>query len=228
MKNRSLFVSLLIAGALVFVGVASSISVNRRTSTTGSNMHASASTLPNTPASPRTLQEAEQRFQRRLGGATEQRSATTQEAIDLSKWIVLVRAKSTEVRELADKNIFTFSEFEVLESVKGKFPDRTLTLRILGGKLGDVEVTKPFDMDFVPARKYILFLGEKNTFGYPTISPQDIYTVLTDAHADSEFISPVPNDLPLYEAKSRKRYENRSQRLPLDDFLYSVRKAATK
>ncbi len=74
----------------------------------------------------------------------------------------------------------------------------------------------------------MLFLGEKNSFGYPTVSPQDIYTVLTETLTGAEFVVPVPNDLPLYEAKGGQPYQTKVQRLPLADFLYSVRKVAAK
>jgi hypothetical protein len=148
---------------------------------------------------------------------------TTLESVKLSKWVVLVKSISSEVREMPDKNIFTFSDFEVLESVKGDYPDKTLTLRVVGGRFGGVEVTKAFDTEFVANLKYVLFLGDKNTFGYPTINPQSIFTVETNRETNSEFVSPKPS-LPLYDAKTGEPYTKKLPQIPLEDFLYSIKK----
>lgn len=145
------------------------------------------------------------------------------ESIKLSKWIVLVKAISSEAREVSSKNIFTFSEFEVLESAKEAYPDKTLTLRVVGGEVDGVTVTKPYSIDFEKDRKYVLFLGEKNKFGYPTIDPQNIYAVEVDGKTNLEVVTPEPN-LPLYDPKTGNLHTKKLIRTPLDDFLYSIRK----
>jgi hypothetical protein len=226
MKNRRIIVSLVVAGALTIIGITGSISADHKRSQPASEAIKRAPHSPGTAVTPAAFNQVEQRVQRPQGGAGEERTLTTPAAIDLSRWIVLVRSTSTEARETPGGNIFTFSEFEVLESVKGKYADKNLTLRVLGGKVGDIEVSKPFEMDFVVGRKYVLFLGDKNSLGYPTISPPYIFTVATESA--SEFVIPVPNDLPLYEAKKQIPYQNKSQRLPLNDFLYSIRKVVEK
>jgi hypothetical protein len=226
MKNRRTLVSLVIAGALTIIGIAGSISADHRHANPSSDVTKRAQQQSDAAAVPASIKQVEQRIQRPQGGSGEERILNTPAAINLSRWIVLVRSTSTEVRETPEGNIFTFSEFEVLESVKGKYADKNLTLRVLGGKLGDIEVSKPFELDFVVGRKYVLFLGDKNSLGYPTISPPYIFTVATES--DSEFVIPVPNDLPQYEAKKQVPYQNKSQRLPLNDFLYSIRKVVEK
>ncbi len=149
---------------------------------------------------------------------------TLSEYVKLSKWIVLAKSQTTEVREVPGGNIFTFATFEVLESVKGDFPDKTLILRVLGGKLGDVEVTPPFEKDFIASSKYVLFLGAKNQAGYPTISPQVIFLVAKDPDTDQEIVLPVPSNLPLYDSREGKPYKGTPGRVSLDDFLYSLKR----
>lgn len=70
-----------------------------------------------------------------------------------------------DVREVAGGNIFTFSEFEVLENVKGNSDKNSFTLRLLGGRVGNVQITSPIDMNFNPGEKYVLFLGVENADG---------------------------------------------------------------
>ncbi len=148
---------------------------------------------------------------------------TTLEAVKLSKWIVLVKTTSSEVREMPDKNIFTFSNFEVLESIKENYSDKNLTLRIVGGQFNGVDVTKPFNLEFEKNRKYVLFLGKKNAFGYPTINPQSIFMVEIDRETNLEVISPKPS-LTLYNAKSGELYAKKPNQISLADFLYSIKR----
>lgn len=148
---------------------------------------------------------------------------TTEKAVKVSKWIILAESISSEARELPNGNIFTFSEFKVLRSVKGGYGESRLSLRVIGGRVNERSVTKPFRVDFRAGQKYVLFLGSKNSEGYPTVNPQGVYIVSIDSATGSETVSPRP-DLPLYDADTGVPRQREPQAVLLKDFLYSMEK----
>jgi hypothetical protein len=179
-----------------------------------------ASAAPLTAASPRTQEPPRPT----AGAAADERKVTTREAAKSSRRIVLARCRAVDVREVAGGNIFTFYEFDVLEELKGGAGEAGLTLRLLGGRVGNAEVTRVLDVDFVPARKYVLLLGEENVAGYPTISAQSVFQVMTSPLDKSEVISPPPTGMALYKAQGGRKYSATPELLPLEDFLLSLKK----
>lgn len=148
----------------------------------------------------------------------------TVDVAKLSNRIVLAKCRAVDVREVAAGNIFTFSEFDVLQTVKGKSDKDSFTVRLLGGRIGDVKITSPLNIEFKPGDKYVLFLGKENKDGYPTISPQAVFHVRTNPVDKSEIVAPNPTGVQLYRAKDQQRYSDLPENLPLEDFLFSLGK----
>lgn len=159
-----------------------------------------------------------------LGSVGDERRMTTLEIAKASQRTVLARCESVDVREVEGGNIFTFYEFEVLDVLKGEKGSRDLTLRILGGRIGNRQITPAVNVDFVPGQKYVLFLGATNSAGYPTTAAQSVFQVKTSPLDKSEVVAPLPTGLKLYDAKNGRRYADTPDLLPLEDFLFSVRK----
>lgn len=147
---------------------------------------------------------------------------TTLEAGNLSQRIVLLKSKSSEVRKGIGGNIFTYTTFEVLQAIKGQPTGTELTLRMFGGRIGDVEVHSPITISFTLGDKFVLFLGKDNSEGYPTIIPQAIFAVRNSGGI--EVVEPTPNRLPLFHAQGGQAYSGVPGNVPLDDFLFSLEK----
>jgi hypothetical protein len=221
-RKKILLLGAFIAFTFV-IGKHTLLSTNRPVNESSSNP-ARLTNSPDSGAKTQMTQPPEKSQSSQFDGGFVRGDLTLTDYVRRSKWIVLATSQSTEVREVSGGNIFTFARFEVLDSVKGDFPDKILTLRVLGGRLGNVEVTPPFEKDFIAARKYVLFLGAKNEAGYPTITPQAIFLVERDPDTDQEIVLPVPADLPLYDSRGGKPYKGTPGLVSLDDFLFSLRK----
>jgi hypothetical protein len=156
--------------------------------------------------------------------AADERKMTTLEVAKLSRRVVLARCRSVDVREIAGSNIFTFYEFEVLQELRGGTGENSFTLRILGGRVGNSEVSSVLDYVFVPEQRYVLFLGRENAEGYPTIASQSIFQVRVNPLDKSAVVTPTPTGLKLYSAKDGRRYSDQPDLLPLEDFLLSIKK----
>jgi hypothetical protein len=152
------------------------------------------------------------------------RKLTIKQLIDLSTRIVLAKCRAVNVREAASGNIFTFSEFEAHQVLKGAFPNKNFTLRLLGGRIGDVEISSETMPKFTPDTEFVLFLGRDNAAGHPTIFPQGVFRVMTDSATRKKFVTPKPQGIPLFRAQDKRPYSHPPDSLSLDDFIFSLQK----
>jgi hypothetical protein len=157
---------------------------------------------------------------RPLQYALDVRSVSTSELTRISAAIALVRCRSVEARE-EDGNIFTFITFDVERQVKGASTPE-ITLRLIGGRVGNVIVPGLADIGFRTGRQYVVFMGKPNLAGYPTISPQGVFMVRT-ADDGGLFVDPAPDGLPIWSAASGKPFAAAPSRVRLDDFLLSLK-----
>ena len=136
--------------------------------------------------------------------------------------IVVAKCVSSEAK-LDQKTgfIFTYITFEIDESLKGKYGDE-LVLRIVGGTVGNKTMSSPFIPSFKPNEEVVLFLGPKNTDGYPLLKSlnKGIIRVTTDS-SGSKIVSSSVSDLPLYNSRTDQRLRG-STKITLDDFIYSI------
>lgn len=149
---------------------------------------------------------------------------TTPQAAKLNTRIVLAKSISEDVKRGAGGNIFTFTTFEIVHVVKGQFLKKEFQLRLLGGRIGNEEVTGPLDLQFTPGEKFVLFLGADNADGYPTITPQALFLVRKSGVNGREVVQPTPTGLPLFHGTDGSRYTEIPEQLPLEDFLFSLEK----
>jgi hypothetical protein len=94
---------------------------------------------------------------------------TPRQAARLAVRVAVVEAGRSTVVEGAPGTPFTRTTFAVRSVLKGRLPSR-FVLQVVGGRLGDRIVESPVPA-FVPARRYVLFLGPDGPVG-PTIIPQ--------------------------------------------------------
>lgn len=155
--------------------------------------------------------------------ARDYRTLTTLQVANLSSRIVWARCRAVDVRQ-TEGGIFTFSEFEVLRVVRGSLPGDHLTLRLIGGRVGDVQIRTPFVPKFTPGEEVVLFLGRDNPDGYPTIFIQGVFRVRTHPMNGEKVVVPAPTDLLLFRASNDTAYPAPPDLTPLEDFLFSLKK----
>ncbi|HEX3142999.1 MAG TPA: hypothetical protein VHQ64_03445 [Pyrinomonadaceae bacterium] len=154
------------------------------------------------------------------------RQLSTPRVLALSSRVVVAKCLRVNVRE-ASGGIFTFSEFEVIEVLKGKFPDKTFTLRLYGGQLGNIKIDNSSMPQFSADEEVVLCLGADNTEGYPTVYPQGTFRIALEPLTRQRIIVTNPNGLPIFSASDDQPRPG-SPPVPLEDFIYSIRKLLRK
>ena len=139
-----------------------------------------------------------------------------------SKDVVVANCIKSEVKQ--DENtgfIFTYTTFKVTESLKGEYGDE-IVLRIIGGTMGDITVKASGTPAFEPNEDVILFLGPKNTMGYPVLQSvqNGVYRIGTDQSGKKIVTTPV-GDLEIINSQTNQRIEN-TNRIYLDDFIHTI------
>lgn len=175
-----------------------------------------ASTNPNTPSP-----GPEQKNSLQDDGG-DVRPLTTKQVFDLSARVVLAKCRSVTTRRANGGNIFTFSEFGITSVIKGP-PGETVTLRLLGGRIGNEEVSADGIPTFRDQEEVVLFLGKENKDGYPTVFPQGVFRVRAEPVTQTKVVVPTPSGLQLFDSQG-KPYSSAPESLPLEDFLLSLRK----
>lgn len=120
--------------------------------------------------------------------------------------------------------IFTYTTFEIDESLKGKYGDK-LVLKFVGGTVGDQTVSSPFLPKFTPNEEFVLLLGPENSAGYPVLQSinKGVYRVHT-TDSGAKVISTPVSGLELFNSTTNQRIEG-DNTLSLDDFIYSINQA---
>ena len=180
-----------------------------------------ASTNPGAPSSQHSPQQPEQKNSLQEDQA-DVRPLTTKQVFDLSARVVLARCHSVTTRRVNGGNIFTFSEFAITSVIKGP-PGEVVTLRLLGGRIGNEEVRTDSLPTFKDQEEVVLFLGKENKDGYPTVFPQGVFRIRTEPVTQTKVVVPKPSGLQLFNSQG-KPYSSAPESLPLEDFLLSLRK----
>ena len=136
--------------------------------------------------------------------------------------IVVAKCVSSEARLERDNGlIFTYITFSIDESLKGKYGEE-LVLRIVGGTVGDRTVSSPFLPKFELNEEVVLFLGPRNSKGFPVIQSvnKGIYRINRTKNGTKVVTTPVKG-LTLSDSITNQRI-NGNNELLLDDFIYSI------
>lgn len=151
---------------------------------------------------------------------------TLPEVAKRSSRIVLVECTSIDVRKSGGGNIFTFIDLKVLQNIKGNNAEPSVTLRILGGRLGNQQVDIPSELKIAKGDKVVVFLGPTDPGGYPIFYSEAVFKVAKNPLDNSEVVVPVPKGVTLFHANDNLRYAETPDVLPLQDFLFSLSKLA--
>ena len=117
-----------------------------------------------------------------LAGATTVQKFTVRELATKSDAIVMAKVEDQSSRQDANKEIYTYITISVLESVKGAKGEKTITIRQLGGSVGNLISAVPGMPSFKNGEEVVLFLSAKDRAGYPWVMglQQGKYSIVTD------------------------------------------------
>lgn len=127
--------------------------------------------------------------------------------------------------------IYTYITFQVQDNVKGETKEENLTLRFLGGRVGDTVQSVPDIPQFSENEEVLLFLGPKNRSGYQTLSSiqNGVLRIKTDSKTGKKFITTPTTGIRLYKRNTDEPMSTPySNGVLLEDFNYSLKKAIDK
>jgi len=146
-----------------------------------------------------------------------------------SEAIVVARCISSESRWNDEGTlIFTYVTFEIQDTIKGKDPKDKLTLKLIGGQVGDVIQTVPDLPAFNEEGEVMLFLGPINKDGYPTLASMKngALQIQTDIKTGQKIVTTPTSGLEIYrEDTEREISSQEAEGVLLEDMIYSLRKA---
>jgi len=160
-----------------------------------------------------------------LASATTVQKFTLKELATKSNAIVMARVEDQSSRQDAgNKEIYTYITVSVLESVKGAKGEKTITIRQLGGSVGNLISAVPGMPSFKAGEEVVLFLSAKDRAGYPWVMglQQGKYSIVTD---DSGMKS-VRNELDglqMLSPDGSKSESRTSSEQPLAAFLDGIK-----
>jgi len=149
-----------------------------------------------------------------------------------SDTIVLARVEDESARYDANKEIYTYITLRVLDPVKGMKAEHgknakteeMVTIRQIGGVVGNIASIVPGMPKFVKGEEVVVFLSKKDANGYPWVMglQQGKYSVVTDEqgmrHVKNEL-----EDLGLMNSDGSMSSAKASPRMPLQAFLDGIR-----
>ena len=124
--------------------------------------------------------------------------------------------------------IYTYVTFQVQDDVKGETKEGNLTLRLLGGRVGDTVQTVPDMPQFSENEEVMLFLGPKNRSGYQTLSSiqKGVLRIKTDSETGKKLITTPTTGIQIYKRNTDKSISSPDENgVLLEDFNYSLQKA---
>lgn len=164
--------------------------------------------------------------------ATRELRETTLDTAKRSENIVLARCISSESKWNDEGSlIFTYVTFQIEDTIKGEDAEDEITLRLIGGQVGDQILSAPDIPNINEDEEVILFLGPKNKAGYPTLTNMKngvlrIYT--DDVTGQGNVITPTTG-IPIYKENSSKAISGtQDSKILLEDFIYSLKEATNK
>jgi len=146
-----------------------------------------------------------------------------------SEAIVVARCISSESKWNDEGTlIFTYITFKIEDTIDGENLDEFLTLRLIGGQVGDVVQTVIDRPEFNEDEEVVLFIGPKNKDGYQTITSLNngALRISTDRHSGQKFITtPVTGFTINKENTNLKASFVKEKGVLLEDFVYNLKRA---
>ncbi len=159
--------------------------------------------------------------------ATREFSNSTLEMARKSEHVVVAKCISSKSSwDEKHKFIFTYTTFSVEEVVKGETVGDDITLRIIGGQVGDTRVDVPDKPEFLQEEEVILFLGPKNPDGYPTLSSLEkgVLRLKVDEVSGEKIVTTPVTGIKIL-IKDTENPAPSENGVLLEDLIYSIKKS---
>jgi len=161
--------------------------------------------------------------------ATREIQSSTLQIAEKSDYIVVARCTSSESKWDEQKAfIFTYTTFSIDEYIKGSGIGEEITLRIIGGQVGDQKLKTPHIPEFNEGEEVILFLDSENKFGYHNLKSimNGVLRIHTDETTGEEIINTKTTGIKMYEKNTNKVIsEQQDGGVLVEDFIFSLQKA---
>ena len=161
-----------------------------------------------------------------LASATTVQKFSLQDLTKKSNAIVMAKVEDQSSRQdPSNKEIYTYITVSVLQSVKGAQGEKTITIRQLGGTMGNLISVVPGMPSFKNGEEVVLFLSAKDGAGYPWVMglQQGKYSIVTDENG----LKHVRNELDGLRMLSPNGSVNESNKVssdqPLGAFLDGIK-----
>lgn len=102
-------------------------------------------------------------------GATTVQKLSLQELAKKSDAIAVAIVEDETARYDVNKEIYTYITLRVLDPVKGAQKDQTLTIRQIGGTVGNIASVVSGMPTFKKGEEVVVFLSQKDAAGYPWV-----------------------------------------------------------
>ncbi len=128
-----------------------------------------------------------------LASATTVTKMSLRDLAKKSDAIVLARVEDETARYDSNKEIYTYITLKVLEPVKGPKADAVITIRQLGGIVGDIASVVPGTPKFTRGEEVVVFLTKNDAAGYPWVMglQQGKYTVKSDENGRKQVVNEI-------------------------------------
>lgn len=156
--------------------------------------------------------------------ATTLQRMSLDELAEASPAIVRARCASNASRWEAG-HIWTFTEFEILENVKGSVPGR-LRVRLVGGRAGSLHSTVEGAPRFVPGEEVFLFLapgpaGDWTVTGWAL----GTFRITREKHTGRETVTQDAGGVTLFDPATRQFQPGGVRRMELREFRRQLSEA---
>ena len=140
-----------------------------------------------------------------------------------SSSIVRARCVSSSVR-WEEGEIWTFTDFEIEESWKGAAAARTrFTVRLLGGRLGEITSRVSGVPQFRPGEDVVLFLEPAPRGNFNVVSwSQGTFRIRHDLRSGADLITQDTASIPVFDPAHRQFRSIGISRLPLSAFRMQI------
>lgn len=158
-------------------------------------------------------------------------SATTLVRMDLdelaAKAAIVARVRCLENEARVDGNeIWTFSRFEVIETLKGSAP-REITVRLLGGRVGHLISTIDGVPRFRAGEELYLFLVQTRTGDFGVAGwAQGTFRLRRYNVSGREEVTQDTGSVTIFDPATRQFRPGGVRRMPVEQFRQRVREAA--
>ena len=157
---------------------------------------------------------------------------TTLDTAKRSENIVLARCISSESKWNDEGSfIFTYVTFQIEDTIKGEDAEDEITLRLIGGQVGDQILSAPDIPNINEDEEVILFLGPKNNDGYPTITSlkNGVLRIQSDGVTGKRMVTTPTSGIKIYKENTEKNIRAlRGKGILLEDFVHSLKRTMNK